>query len=103
MNSEFETLYRAYYPKLFRIAAKMQQDTEGAKDVLQDVFTSLYFAVDNKKVIKDLKNWLIRSTINKSHTSKETYITCRCNILIINGLRDAALVLYHKMVKTSAK
>ena len=65
MDPEFEKTYRSYYPKLFRIAAKMLQDTEGAKDVVQDVFTAYYFAINNEKVIRDTKNWLVRSTINK--------------------------------------
>ena len=65
MNPEFEKTYRCYYPKLFRIATKMLQDSEGAKDVVQDVFTAYYFAMNNEKVIRDTKNWLVRSTINK--------------------------------------
>jgi len=65
MNSEFDTTYRNFYPRLFRIATKMLQDSEGAKDVVQDVFTAYYFAMNDKKVINDTKNWLIRSTINK--------------------------------------
>lgn len=65
MDPEFEKTYRDYYPKLFRIAAKMLQAPEDAKDVVQDVFTAYYFAMNNEKVIRDTKNWLIRSTINK--------------------------------------
>ena len=65
MDPEFEKTYRDHYPKLFRIAAKMLQDPEGAKDVVQDVFTTYYFAMNNEKVIRDTKNWLVRSTINK--------------------------------------
>ena len=65
MDSEFEKTYQSYYPKLFRIAAKMLRATEDAKDVVQDVFTAYYFAMNNEKVIRDTKNWLIRSTINK--------------------------------------
>ena len=65
MDPEFEKTYRDYYPKLFRIAAKMLQDPEGANDVIQDVFTAYYFAMSNEKVIRDTKNWLVRSTINK--------------------------------------
>ena len=30
MDPEFEKTYRDHYPKLFRIAAKMLQDPEGA-------------------------------------------------------------------------
>lgn len=65
MNSEFDATYRNFYPRLFRIATKMLQDSEGAKDVVQDVFTAYYFAMNDKKVINNTKNWLIRSTINK--------------------------------------
>ena len=65
MDPGFESTYRDYYPKLFRIAAKMLQDPEGAKDVVQDVFTAYYFAMNNENVIRDAKNWLVRSTINK--------------------------------------
>ena len=65
MDPEFEKTYRDHYSKLFRIAAKMLQDPEGAKDVVQDVFTAYYFAMSNEKVIRDTKNWLVRSTINK--------------------------------------
>ncbi|MBR7023694.1 MAG: hypothetical protein IKI09_09550 [Bacteroidales bacterium] len=49
MDPEFEKTYRDHYPKLFRIAAKMLQDPEGAKDVVQDVFTAYYFAMSNEK------------------------------------------------------
>lgn len=65
MDPEFEKTYRSYYQELFRIAAKMLQATEDAKDVVQDVFTAYYFARTNEKVIRDTKNWLVRCTINK--------------------------------------
>ena len=65
MDPEFEKTYQSYYPKLFRIAFKMLKATEDAKDVVQDVFTAYYFAMNNEKIIRDTKNWLIRSTINK--------------------------------------
>lgn len=65
MESEFEKTYRNFYPKLFRIAAKLLQDSEGAKDVVQDVFTSYFYVVQDKRTINDLEKWLVRSTINK--------------------------------------
>ena len=64
MDPEFEKTYQSYYPKLFRIATKMLKASEDAKDVVQDVFTAYYFAMNNDKVIRDTKNWLVRSTIN---------------------------------------
>ena len=65
MNSDFEITYRSNYQRLFRIAAKMLRDTDAARDVVHDVFMAYYFVLDDKKVIKDEKNWLIRCTINK--------------------------------------
>ena len=65
MDPAFENTYRSYYPKLFRIAAKILQDPEDAKDVVQEVFTAYYFAMNNEKVICDTKNWLLRCTVNK--------------------------------------
>ena len=43
----------------------MLRDTDAARDVVHDVFMAYYFVLDDKKVIKDAKNWLIRCTINK--------------------------------------
>ena len=65
MNSDFELTYRSNYQRLFRIAAKMLRDSDAARDVVHDVFMSYYFNCENKKVINDSKNWLIRCTINK--------------------------------------
>ena len=65
MNSEFELTYRSNYQRLFRIAAKMLRDTDAARDVVHDVFMAYYFVLDNRKVVNDSKNWLIRCTINK--------------------------------------
>ena len=65
MNSEFEITYRSNYHRLFRIAAKILRDTDAARDVVHDVFMAYYFVLNDKKVIKDTKNWLIRCTINK--------------------------------------
>lgn len=60
MDPEFEKTYRDHNPKLFRIAAKMLQDREGAKDVLQDVFTAYYFAMSNEKTLRVPRRFLLR-------------------------------------------
>ena len=43
----------------------MLRDTDAARDVVHDVFMAYYFVLDNRKVVNDSKNWLIRCTINK--------------------------------------
>ena len=40
-------------------------DTDAARDIIHDVFMAYYFVLNDKKVIKDSKTWLIRCTINK--------------------------------------
>ena len=60
MDPEFEQTYRDHYPKLFRIAAKMLQDREGAKDVVQDVFMAYYFALNNEKTLRVPRRFLLR-------------------------------------------
>ena len=75
MESEFEKTYRNFYPKLFRIAAKLLQDSEGAKDVVQDVFTAYYYALQGKKSINEVEKWLVRSTINKGVDYRRLILT----------------------------
>lgn len=65
MDSNFEITYQNNYQRLFRIATKMLRDSDAARDVVHDVFMAYYFVFNDKKVIKDAKNWLIRCTINK--------------------------------------
>lgn len=65
MDSNFEITYQNNYQRLLRIAAKMLRDNDAARDVVHDVFMAYYFVLNDKKVIKDAKNWLIRCTINK--------------------------------------
>ena len=43
----------------------MLHDSDAARDVVHDVFMAYYFNSENKNVINDSKNWLIRCTINK--------------------------------------
>ena len=43
----------------------MLRDSDAARDVVHDVFMAYYFVQNDKKVIKDAKNWLIRCSINK--------------------------------------
>lgn len=66
MTSEFESEYKSYYKSLHRIATKTLHDSDAAKDVVQDVFISYISEKENDKIIDDPKNWLIRSTVNKS-------------------------------------
>lgn len=61
----FSELYQRYWPLLFRHARKLLQDEDESKDVVQDVFISLWSAVMdfNEKTI--LSAYLYTSTRNK--------------------------------------
>lgn len=61
----FSEIYQRYWPLLFRHARKLLQDEEGSKDIVQDVFISLWPAVldfDGKTI---LSSYLYASTRNK--------------------------------------
>jgi len=66
MICDFELTYRSYYQQLYRIAAKMLRDSDVARDIVHDVFLAYYLTLEDKKLVKDVKSWLVRSTINKS-------------------------------------
>lgn len=63
--SQFDTIYKTHYIKLFSVAVKMLQDGDAASDIVQDVFIYYYHKQNNGHEIKSLSNWLLRATINK--------------------------------------
>lgn len=64
-KSAFSEVYQRYWPLLFRHARKLLQDEEESKDIVQDVFISLWPAIldFNEKTI--LSSYLYTSTRNK--------------------------------------
>jgi RNA polymerase sigma-70 factor (ECF subfamily) len=61
----FEEIYAEYYPGMFRVAKKMIGNQDGVPDVLQDVFTDLFYKLDHGHEIRNPKSWLYRATFNK--------------------------------------
>jgi RNA polymerase sigma-70 factor (family 1) len=64
-KSAFSEVYRRYWPLLFRHARKLLKEEEECKDIVQDVFISLWLAVleFNEKTV--LSAYLYTSTRNK--------------------------------------
>jgi RNA polymerase sigma-70 factor (family 1) len=64
-RTAFTEVYQRYWPLLFRHARKLLQADEGAKDVVQDVFISLWTAVVEFNEHTSLSAYLYTSTRNK--------------------------------------
>lgn len=64
-KAAFSEVYQRYWPLLFRHARKLLQEDEGAKDVVQDVFISLWAAVFGFNEDTALSAYLYASTRNK--------------------------------------
>ena len=50
---------------MYRVAIKMIGNSDAAKDIVQDVFVSLYEKRDDSKIIEYYSGWLYRATYNK--------------------------------------
>lgn len=61
----FSEVYKRYWPLLFRHARKLLQADEGAQDVVQDVFISLWAAIPELNEQTHLSGYLYASTRNK--------------------------------------
>lgn len=61
----FSEVYQRYWPLLFRHARKLLQDEEECKDIVQDVFISLWSAVLEFNENSNLSAYLYASTRNK--------------------------------------
>ncbi|MNJ87438.1 ECF RNA polymerase sigma factor SigW [compost metagenome] len=61
----FEVIYNRYWQLLFRFARKMLQDENVAKDVVQDVFTTLWVKNAETTIHPPLAAYLYKLTRNK--------------------------------------
>lgn len=69
--TEFERLFKTYYPSMYRVAYSMLGDTEQSKDIVSDVFASLW--QDNMEVRTDTeRSFLMRCVVNacKNHIAR---------------------------------
>lgn len=65
-DSVIAVIYRRYNTLLGLVAIQFTRNQEDAKDVVQEVFESLYKRRDKWCDIQDLRKWLIASTSNKA-------------------------------------
>lgn len=78
-DEAFESLINRYFKTLFKIAYNYVLNSNGAEDIVQEVFMKCYKVRNTFKDEEHLKYWLIRVTINQSincikHNKKETLL-----------------------------
>jgi RNA polymerase sigma-70 factor (ECF subfamily) len=61
----FEMLYEAYFPRVYRFALKRLRDTGEAEDVTQEVFVTVFRALQSFKGESSLLVWIFGITRNK--------------------------------------
>lgn len=57
----FKIIYRLHWQKLFNIAFHIMQDEADAEDVVQDVFSSLWYRRDQLQIRTALENYLVKA------------------------------------------
>jgi RNA polymerase sigma-70 factor (ECF subfamily) len=62
----FETLVRAYTPRLLAVARRMLGNDEDARDAVQDGFLNAFRAIDRFEGQSKLSTWLHRIVVNAS-------------------------------------
>jgi len=64
-REHFDMLYQAYFPRVYRFALKRLRDTGEAEDVTQEVFITVYRALQSFKGNSSLLVWIFGITRNK--------------------------------------
>lgn len=62
---EFEHLYKEYSSKIFRVCFGYFNDTEKAKDVMQDTFITVFTNLNELKNQENIAGWIYRIASNK--------------------------------------
>ena len=64
-GQHFDMLYEAYFPRVYRFALKRLRDPSEAEDVTQEVFVTVYRALDSYQGNSSLLVWIFGITRNK--------------------------------------
>ncbi|MFD1772145.1 RNA polymerase sigma factor [Sphingobacterium suaedae] len=62
---DFEQLYSAYSPRIFRVCLGYFNDAEKAKDVMQDTFVTVFENLGRMKHQENISGWIYRIASNK--------------------------------------
>lgn len=80
----FETLYREYYEKLYKVAFRLTGNKQDAEDVLQETYLNAYKAFAKFNGESSLSTWLYRITVNCSYR----YLKSRRKLPIVEITTD---------------
>lgn len=64
-SNDFETLYRQWWPKVFRLCMGYVNDTENARDLAQEVFVTVYEKLGEFRNESAIGSWIYRIATNK--------------------------------------
>ncbi len=64
--NRFEEIYSEHYRSMYHVSVKIVGNRSEVKDIVQEVFISLFEKLQNRKEIRNPKGWLYRTTCNKS-------------------------------------
>ncbi|HPN88003.1 MAG TPA: sigma-70 family RNA polymerase sigma factor [Candidatus Omnitrophota bacterium] len=64
--SSFESIFKMYSSYVFNVALRMTRERQGAQEITQDVFLTLYHKLKDFQYQASLKTWIYRITVNHS-------------------------------------
>ncbi|MCD6069102.1 MAG: polymerase subunit sigma-24 [Bacteroidetes bacterium] len=103
-NSAFETLYKTYYNSLRNTANNIIGDSDGAHDIVQEVFLKLWHRKEELSTVIHQKAYLFRSVINASlsHLENKKQVVPAATLTKIPGDPDPAYQQTNSIDTTSS-
>ena len=62
---DFESLYKLYSPKIFRVCLGYFNDVDNAKDITQETFITVFENLPSLKNTSNISGWIYRIATNK--------------------------------------
>jgi RNA polymerase sigma-70 factor (ECF subfamily) len=88
----FENLFHAYVPRLQPLIASIVNSEIVAKDIIQEVFLSLWLNRHKLPDIQEPSNWIFKITYNKSYSFlRRQVVALKANEIITERLGTASL------------
>jgi RNA polymerase sigma-70 factor, ECF subfamily len=80
---DFNTIYNKHYPELYHFASRQYGASQDVSDILQDLFTKLFYEIKSGTNIENYRAWLYKVLINSLRTN---YRNEKTRIVINNKL-----------------
>jgi RNA polymerase sigma-70 factor, ECF subfamily len=89
--TDFNTIYNKHYPELYHFALRQHGASPDVSDILQDLFTKLYYEIKSGTNIENYRAWLYKVLINSLRTyyrNEKTRIVVNNKLAFKNQLSD---------------